>query len=180
MDAEVRALWGLMTGKVSAFARPKNRRVEASDIDAVVDRVDEVLDDARYLTWLIPWLVESLNSRGITPAALKKRVRRRWLAVGRPGLREFAPYAHYCARVRLLYLVGHEVWPKKRELNDLGDLEYLHLLPFTGTFAANDVFVRAMASRLLRPDQVLTCSCKLEKEVIGTSKNEARCHADHG
>jgi hypothetical protein len=183
---EMAALWGRLNGVARVIKAPANAtdagQQRATEL-AVVAEADRVLDDPAHQEQLIRWLIYGF---GCTSEHHARRIfqgywdaRYRWEFAGRPLLKASAPYAHYCARVRLLYLVGEHVWPKGRELNDLADIEYLYLLPFTDVFASNDKFVRAIARHLLRADQLLTCSCRLRKELTGECRDAAKCEREH-
>lgn len=173
---EVQKLWGKLADRAHPLKRSSTQ--EASEL-TVVAEVDRLLEEPSLQEPLIEWLAR--HPRGMSEHHLWRQFhgywksRMRWEYEGRPTLRHFAPYAYHCARVQLLYLVGFAIWPKRRELNDLADIEYLHLLPFTHVFASNDKFVRAMTRHLLRADQVLTCSCKLEQELTRSRKAETVC-----
>ena len=157
---EITAMWGSLAEWAADLPRPASPEQVAGEVDRVLGTPDPLP--------VIYWLIDALNDRMLPAHTFRKRARRRWLASGRPPLHQFAPYAHYCARVQLLYLVGYDVWPKARELNDLADLEYLRLLPFVDAFAVDDRFVRAIAMRLVRPGQRILGAADLQKELAVT------------
>lgn len=139
-----------------------------------------VLDDASSTLHLLDWLGDMVAGRRISTAQLRTEVRRRWRAQEKPHLKDFAPFAHHCALVKLLYLAGTEIWPGRRENNDFGDLEYLAYLPLTDVFVSDDKFVRAMAGQLMRADQDLTCSCQLRSHYTGATQDSDKCMRAHG
>lgn len=176
LEAEVEALWGTLAGRARALGLPAEPPDDEASVVSSADRALSMSgsDD------LLRWIVNSIPTRLVPPATFRKRVKRRWIAAGKPPLTSFAPYATHCARVSLLYLVGYQHWPKRRELNDIRDLDYLRLVPFFDVFASDDKLVRAIAKHLLRPDQRLTCSCRLRHEITGEWKDEDRCRRAHG
>lgn len=174
---EVRRLAGSIAPHV---VRIKKTNDQAQCELAVVAEVERVLATAGLQLQLLEWIANTMPGHVIPPATLRKSVRRRWRAAGMPPLSILSPYAHYCARVLLLYLVGFEVWPKGRELHDIADLEYLCLLPFVDVFVAQDRLQRAVALHLLSRGQTLACSCQLEREIAGSTKREAECQRLHG
>lgn len=150
---------GKMRGAISEVLIAVGHLKTPADVIAEVDRL---LDDESLQLKLINWLIDTLDDRGLPAHTFRKRAKRRWLQSGGPVLEKFSRYAHYCARVQLLYLVGYDIWPRARELNDLADLEYLRLLPFVDAFAVDDRFVRALAVHLKRPGQSLLLSSELK------------------
>lgn len=162
-DVQLGRLWGSLRAKLQP---PSVRKGQPAAEQSVVEGVDRVLGDPKLQLLLLMWLVDGLRIRTIPARTLRKRARRRWNFLGRPLLQDFAPYAFYCARVRLLYLFGFDVWDsrKGRELNDLADLDYLQLLPFVEVFATNDRFVRSMATHLLAAGQRLVDPSQLRAE----------------
>ncbi|MEY4513309.1 MAG: hypothetical protein RLZZ450_5431 [Pseudomonadota bacterium] len=169
---------GSLRGEITPVKRLQD---QAAGEALVVAEVERMLADPKLQWKLLAWTAEALHSHVIPAATTRKRVSRRWRVSGKPPFKDFAPYAYFCARVTLLYLIGFDVWPKGRELHDLADLDYLRLLPFADVFVADDKFQRALAKHLLRSKQTLACSCALEKATTGhPGKREAECQRLHG
>lgn len=147
---------GQLTGIPPKVPRPSNVRrrerlpaLEQEVIEAVHGFLHTRGRDARVVRWIVENLrIAQPRARA---RALRAVSRGAWRAAGRPAVSAYAPYAHFCARIDLLYLVGLEVWPKAREANDEEDLGYLKCIPFCRLFVSDDVFVRAMAEHLVDP-----------------------------
>lgn len=88
-----------------------------------------------------------------TPERYRDKVKRRWIAAGRPHMTAFAPYNCFVFRANMLYSVAdaHGLLPD-RATNNI-DLQYLHYLPFCRVFTSNDKLHDLIAPHLLRSDQ---------------------------
>jgi hypothetical protein len=78
----------------------------------------------------------------------------RWLALGMPSLKDFAPFAYYCLRVFAAFYLGiANDLVGTRSTNRL-DLEYILYLPFCKVFCSGDRrFHSKLAPLFLEPDQ---------------------------
>lgn len=88
-----------------------------------------------------------------------------WSLVGRPDLREYAPYASYCLRVLLVFIGG--IRSKLISLNSTNrlDLEYCYYLPFCMGFVSRDHLHRDLSTALLGPGQVFIDGNQLKSEL---------------
>ena len=99
----------------------------------------------------------------------RKRVRARWHEVEPSSLQEFAPYAHYCLRLRFIFALALTNGHISTHHNSLLDLEYLYFLPFCQIFCSDDKKLHnVIQSVLLRPDQTFLDYVTLERALHET------------
>ena len=90
-----------------------------------------------------------------TPDDVARTAVRRWKTLGRPSLRDFAPYFFYVIRVELFFafLIATDVIsggrPKHR-----ADFLYFYYLPFASIFTSNDKLQVQMAPLLMGNNQM--------------------------
>lgn len=123
---------------------PRPRR-----IDEIATIADGLLADDKLQWPVVDWLMSQLAFGRVH----RFEIERRWLTLGRPRLASFAPYAHHCARVLLLLLVGmrHKVLSERR--TNRVDAEYLFYSPFCQVFVSGDKLHRQLAPMVLREGQ---------------------------
>jgi hypothetical protein len=129
--------------------------------------VDAILSDPSMQRVLLDWMVDQLRPQGGV-LRIRTETVNRWHAAKRPLLKDFAPYAHHCARCLLLLIVGHNVL-SKRATNRL-DVEYLLYLPFCHVFVSNDPLHEQLAPIVMRPDQRTVRSDVLLADPEGVAK----------
>jgi hypothetical protein len=138
----------------------------ATSIERIAATVDDFLDDPTHYPLVLDWLVDQMRPlrpmMNSLPAARTATIRR-WERQGRPHLREFAPYAHHCARTLLFLLVGSDVL-SKRPTNRV-DLEYLLYLPFCHVFVSQDRLHHQLAPLVLRDYQVYLRAPELKADL---------------
>ena len=121
----------------------------ANTVTDVRDIATDLLGRGSLQGPILDWLLEQLHVSAPVAAA----VLHRWELAGRPFLASFAAYAHHCAWVLLLLLVGmtHKVFTA-RPTNRV-DAEYLFYAPFCEVFASGDGLHKQLAPFVLRDDQ---------------------------
>src|SRR5690606_34489632 len=77
----------------------------------------------------------------------------RWYQLGKPLIKEFAPYSFHCLRFDTLFLFGLTSNLIGTRPTNRVDLEYLYYLPFGHVFTSNDKVHKKLAPLLLRNDQ---------------------------
>ena len=81
-------------------------------------------------------------------------VRARWHEKKPASLQGFAPYAHYCLRLRYIFALALANGHISSDHNSLLDLEYLYYLPFCQIFCSDDKKLHnVIQPALLRADQ---------------------------
>jgi hypothetical protein len=105
-----------------------------------------------------------LDEYGIS-GAMRNLIMFTWSLVGRPDLREYAPYASYCLRVLLVFIGGLK--SKLISLNSTNrlDLEYCYYLPFCMGFVSRDHLHRDLSAALLGPEQDFIDGNQLKSEL---------------
>jgi len=87
-----------------------------------------------------------------------RQITQRWVAAGRPPIKEFAPYFYYLYSVMLFYCLAvaadliSKVRPAGKAAN-LVDVMYLFYLPFCMVFTSSDRLHERIVPLFLRPDQ---------------------------
>jgi hypothetical protein len=115
------------------------------DALALTNHMENNMDQAEALRLLLDEYVLSEQDR--------QRVTERWIKLGRPPVKVFAPYAAYCAKVRGFYSVVLLNRLGGFRKTDIRDLEYLYYLPFCQIFCSGDRFHGNLAPLLMRRDQ---------------------------
>jgi hypothetical protein len=158
------ALYGRLRQHHVLIPRPKRIAEIATIADDLLIRPE--------LQWaFIDWMMAQL---GFEPR-LRSEVEQRWLSLGRPLLAKFAPYAHHCARVLLLLLIGmrHKIL-SDRKTNRL-DAEYLFYTPFCDVFVSGDRLHRQLAPMVLDEKQTFVWidkfKSKMQKLALATRQN---------
>lgn len=123
--------------------------------------VSAYADDPRYQIRHLKLLL----SESRFPEAFQTLVFKRWLHFGRPLLRVFTPYGHYCLRVYLLFYLGIANSLLGTRSTNRVDLEYLLYLPFCLVFSSGDKFHRSLAPLLMREDQHFIESTELKRDI---------------
>lgn len=121
---------------------------------------EELLSNQALQGVWIEWFLEALDA----PEGTRQAVRLRWRARPQP-LSRFAPYAHYCARALLTFVIARHFRLVTERPTDLRDMQYLYYAPFCMAFCSNDRFHRAMAPPLLRDDQMFVSGEALKADL---------------
>jgi hypothetical protein len=117
--------------------------------EQLVERVDASLATPVTQELLLWILIDFAHADAATRAAII----RRWDQTHDKRLVTFAPYAHYCARVLLLFhfaLLGKVIDAKR---TNRIDLEYLYYVPFAKAFASGDTVHAVLAPLVFDQDQ---------------------------
>lgn len=94
----------------------------------------------------------------------------RWIAREMPRLRDFAPYAHYCLRVHVAFLIGLANGLLPTKPSTVFDIEYFFYLPFCRIFVSGDNIHRKLAPLFLREDQKFVWAEDLKKTLPRTPR----------
>ena len=89
------------------------------------------------------------------PVEAGRQIVRRWEAMSRPPLPEFAPYASHVLVVELFFHIatGAQLFPNRYRQSNRTDIAYLFYLPFCHAFVSSDKLHRDSAPLFLRSDQ---------------------------
>ncbi len=156
------------------------RRV--SDVRDVVAAVDEILSNPAMQDFCLDWLMEEMSFKQAT----RDDIHVRWRMRPSTYLKDFAPYAHYCAKVSLAFAFGliRGQIGSDPERKSRVDLEYCYYLPFCMAFASTDRFHKSLAPLLLRDNQdfingnVLRADLKRLDEEWQSLTPEQKCQRD--
>jgi hypothetical protein len=93
-------------------------------------------------------------------------VQRRWTAMGRPRLADFAPYTAHCLLVDVFFhvAVDKKMIAPERASNRV-DIAYLYYLPFTMMFVSNDKLHRRTAPFFLDDRQLFVFGEDLKRDL---------------
>jgi len=100
------------------------------------------------------------------PEQLSKKILQRWLLLGYPTLKSFAPYALYLLTVEIFFYVALATGLISRtKVTNKIDLAYLYYLPFCMIFTSSDRFHRHCAPLFLRDDQEFVWGIDLKQDL---------------
>jgi len=97
-------------------------------------------------------LSNAVRAFGLSPkeqAAAKKR----WVALGRPAVRHFAPYAAFALRLTMTFQLAVALQRIPERPTNIVDLEYLYYLPFCHVFTSGDKLHRDLAPLFMSREQ---------------------------
>jgi len=95
----------------------------------------------------------------------RNSVFQKWHDRGLPSVKQFSPYAHYCARTLMLFtgaLGCDSITPKR---TNYVDLFYLYYLPFCMVFSSRDAFQSEFSKHLMRDDQTFIHGDELKRDL---------------
>ena len=148
--------------RTTAEGLPKFRKNEGDTIADVAGFVDKLLAVSNQAQLRELSLVEFGEE-------FRARVRERWAREKPESLRAFAPYAHFCLRLRYVFAFGLANGYLSTHHNSLLDLEYLYYLPFCHIFCSDDKKLHNVLQHvLLRADQTFLEYATLEKALKET------------
>lgn len=134
--------------------RPKN----TMDLGTVAN---EILVNNALQRALVDWLVDQCGA----PTLLRREVLLRWEFAQRPPLAKFAPYAHHCARVLLMLLLGMTHRLLSDPPTNRIDAEYLFYSPFCHVFVSSDKLHKQLAPAVMWPGQRFVTTDEFRKEL---------------
>ena len=112
---------------------------------------------------------------------IRGQVCNRWLSLGLPSFKEFAPYAYYCFVANMVFymaIIWELITPKRT--NRL-DLEYVFYLPFCVAFSSRDNLHKELGPAFMDEDQTFVDGDELKADLCsmadyydGLSKEESR------
>lgn len=118
--------------------------------------------------WHDQWeFIEIISTFALLDENQRKAVRIRWEGLGKPSLRDFAPYANYCYRVLEIYFIGVTDGLIKTSIKDKTFIDALYFLylPFVHEFVSADKFHRDHSHLFLRKDQHFTWGNDLKSDL---------------
>ncbi len=132
------------------------------------DNLCDVIEDVNTMFGLAnaqPFLIEQIVKTTIMVPELGQEILNRWNRLGRPLLKDFAPYAHFCWKIQFcfIYCVNSGICGSRK--TDICDLQYVMYLPFCDVFCSNDVFHKTFAPAVLLPDQTFISGDELKSDL---------------
>lgn len=103
--------------------------------EELVEKVDTLLNERSFQGKLLVLLAKEHK----IPFKSQIKIINRWNKEGKPMIKNFAPYAFFCARVNFLWALGLTN-PQlfKHDKNDRKDMEYCYYLPHCEIFSSKD------------------------------------------
>lgn len=114
-------------------------------LEALRDNVDAILADAENQSGLLQFCISEF---GIDEESAKQIVER-WEQHADKNFYNFAPYAHHCCRVKLIFYLGLKNDLIGTRPTNHVDLQYLYYLPFCLVFSSNDNFHKNVINLLM-------------------------------
>ncbi|WP_309663170.1 hypothetical protein [Sphingomonas sp.] len=90
-------------------------------------------------------------------------IKRKWVALGRPHISVFAPYAYFALQLTMTFLSGVSFRLIPERPTNIVDLQYLYYLPFCQVFTSGDKLHRELAPLFMRPKQQFVWAPDLKK-----------------
>jgi len=159
--------------------RDKIKSLTTTDIIETINKLnincDKVKNLAQAKFVAEKYLNEQTNNNGVF-IMLQKLLRltenefmaitKRWIEMGRPLLKDFAPYVYFLLSIELFYYISIKanLVSPKLEKNRV-DILYLYYLPFCMLFVSSDKFHKNCAPLFLRDDQKFTWGLDLKKDL---------------
>ncbi|MEZ0181919.1 SEC-C domain-containing protein [Flavobacterium oncorhynchi] len=165
-DHELSALWRMTTTQEDLLERlKKSLKSDAfpkfSDFEELDKYVYNVLDNHLIQEFLLINLLENYD----IDASSGVQIFGRWNQLGKPLIKEFAPYAFHCLRIDALFLFGLITDLIGTRPTNRVDLEYLYYLPFGHVFTSNDKVHKNLVPILLRDDQKFIAGPDLKQDL---------------
>lgn len=165
-DHELSALWRMTTTQEDLLERlKKSLKSDASpkfeNFNELDKYVCEALDNPIIQEFLLINLIENYD---IDPSS-GVQIFGQWNQLGKPLIKEFAPYAFHCLRVDTLFLFGLASDLIGTRPTNRVDIEYLYYLPFGHVFTSNDKVHKNLAPLLLRDDQKFIAGPDLKQDL---------------
>lgn len=135
-----------LEGLKQALPKPPIRMQTAEEVARCVDLL---LAEDELQEPLLRWFLGLLRCA----SSISERVLVRWKWDVRRALATFAPYAHHCLRVQLLYYTGMTQGIFGTRSSNIVDLEYFYYSPFAFVFCSGDKLHRELAPFILQADQ---------------------------
>ncbi|NQU24585.1 MAG: hypothetical protein HQ567_25155 [Candidatus Nealsonbacteria bacterium] len=133
--------------------------IKIQSAEQMGDVVDLMLAQPEFQKPLLLWFLALLRCDSET----RERVAARWKWTVERSLVSFAPYAHHCLRVNLLYYMGMMQGVFGTRSSNVVDLEYLCYTPFAFVFCSGDKLHRQLAPFILQDDQSFVGQQNLQK-----------------
>lgn len=165
-DHELSALWRVTTTQEDLLERLKKSlksdvSPKFSDFQELHKYVCEVLDAPLIQESLLINLLENYDIDAYSGVQIFGR----WNQLGKPLIKEFAPYAFHCLRVDTLFLFGLTSDLIGTRPTNRVDLEYVYYLPFGHLFTSNDKVHKNLVPLLLRKDQKFITGPDLKQDL---------------
>lgn len=165
-DHELSALWRMTTTQEDLLERLKkslkpDKSLKFVNFKELDKYVTEVLNDPLIQEFLLISLLENYDIE----ADVGVQIFGRWYQLGKPLLKEFAPFAFHCLRVDLLFLYGLTSGFIGTRPTNRVDLEYFYYLPFGNVFTSNDKFHKNLVPLLIREDQKFIVGQELKEDL---------------
>lgn len=127
------------------------------------EATEALLTDQSLQAKFLSWLLAILNS---LPNSTKQSIANRWNSGSEIYIRGFAPYAHYCLKVYLTFVIGLESNLFSKKPTNRLDLEYCFYFPFCQAFTSKDKFLIQIAPLLLEPFQNFVETLELKADLV--------------
>jgi hypothetical protein len=148
------------TAIYNAFQRYylKGKPKDLSQVKTFADRVIDEADQEGSLIFGMSLIGYPEDSRAV--------IVQRYRNVGKPPLRDFAPYFRYLYSVELFFnlAIAADLISKERPSNKI-DLAYLYYLPFCHIFTSNDNLHERVVPVFLRKDQSFVKGTELKADL---------------
>lgn len=135
-----------------------DKYVGLTDIVESVNSMLELVD-----TQLV--LLRAIVETTIIDPRLRREVFDRWDKLGKPKLKDFAPYAHFCWSIQFcfIYCVDSQICGLRQ--TDICDLQYVMYLPFCDVFCSHDIFHKTFVPEVKQTEQTFVTGDDLKSDL---------------
>lgn len=165
-DHELSALWRMTTTQEDLLERLKESlKPDAKIKFAEFNDLDRFVSDIITTQSIQEHILISLLENYDIDANASVQIFGRWNEMGKPLIKDFAPFAFHCLRVDTLFLFGLTSGLIGTRPTNRVDLEYLYYLPFGNVFTSNDKVHKNLVPILLRDNQKFIVGPNLKEDL---------------
>ncbi len=130
-------------------------------LDDLNEYVTKLLDNQEQQENLLLFIISEF---GISVESATK-ILFRWYQTDRKTLKEFAPYAFHCCKVKIFFDLALKYDLVGTRPTNMLDLQYFYYLPFAKLFTSNDKFQKRFAPYLIDENQEFIDGTELKKDL---------------
>lgn len=151
---DLEGIYALFKERLPQWNKPKSLEQVKKEVEALMTNADQ--ENILRMAFGIVGIPEDICPR----------ILERWQAVGRPNIRDFAPYFAYIFSVDMFFYFGiaADLIGRGRASHKI-DVAYLYYLPFCMVFSSNDKLHAILAPFFMRPRQTFVTGTELKTDL---------------
>jgi len=127
----------------------------------ILPALNRIIDNTNLQSVFFSWILTQMQ----VDKKCYRDIKSRWSRSKKIYLEYFAPYAWYCTKVMLIFIIATRSKLIGWKPTNLLDLQYLYYLPFCMVFASSDKLHQYLAPLLIRDDQDFVGGEELKKDL---------------